>query len=616
MSESGRPPKRHIGDQTKARIDDLAGGWSVSVSRDKPRDQPDADLAGARAASDSSFDIEIVSSAPRNPGLGADATELMDSGPPMNQEIDIGDDDLPGATDDDLVQPGPGYPRGRQSLHGHGHGHGHGQDQGGRWRGKSPHLLPLSGELTDDSQALDEVIAEVRGAPAELMLSDDNLALDEIIAEVRGEPAGPAPAGKPASLPGSKPPDSVESSLGMFPEDAAVSDPSLNIVGGQSVSDGSLRTLSNVGVGAPKPAGPKAADSGDPGERKPARPKDIQRWPTRPALPRQSGLLDDVRYVFTVVTGVARVRRELRRLRERLGEESDARLAKIMMLAREIVGDSSLVLPALDASREALVDIEERRSQLAGVVAAADADIEVINRTRATESEANAAALARLDRTVADLDQALEPLERKAAQVRKRCSALRDTLDTLGDRIRRLEANLGRIGDGAGRAGVEAELASVRAEREAVAMDEPAIIAKLGELEPEIATLTGERSERRAEIDAMRQRERESKASAEDKRSTAETGKQAIQADIARADSERDQALRELGEALCRERPRRLALRLRPIDLHDDAITTLERHIYELEELVRGINRGALARGLLIIIAAVAAPAAIIWMLA
>jgi hypothetical protein len=85
-----------------------------------------------------------------------------------------------------------------------------------------------------------------------------------------------------------------------------------------------------------------------------------------------------------------------------------------------------------------------------------------------------------------------------------------------------------------------------------------------------------------------------------------------------RAEAELDQAQEEalaaLGERLADERPPELGQRLRGIEENEVAVATLERRHLELTELVRALDRWALARGVLWILAlTVAVAAALVW---
>ena len=75
-----------------------------------------------------------------------------------------------------------------------------------------------------------------------------------------------------------------------------------------------------------------------------------------------------------------------------------------------------------------------------------------------------------------------------------------------------------------------------------------------------------------------------------------------------------EETLAALGEQLAEERPAELAMPLRSIEQHDVAIATFDRRHLELSELVRSVDRWAVARGVLWLLAlAVAVAAALVW---
>ncbi len=75
-----------------------------------------------------------------------------------------------------------------------------------------------------------------------------------------------------------------------------------------------------------------------------------------------------------------------------------------------------------------------------------------------------------------------------------------------------------------------------------------------------------------------------------------------------------EEALAALGEQLAEERPEELTLPLRSIEAHEVAIATLDRRHLELSELVRSVDRWAVARGVLwLLTLAVGVAAALVW---
>ena len=127
--------------------------------------------------------------------------------------------------------------------------------------------------------------------------------------------------------------------------------------------------------------------------------------------------------------------------------------------------------------------------------------------------------------------------------------------------------------------------------------------AEIDRLEPAIASLVAARADLRARSARSQEQERKAVVRAGEKATAIKarrTVDERAEEELAEAQEE---ALRALGERLAVERPPELAARLRGIDEHEVAIATLERHHLELSELVRSVNRWALTRGLLVILA-------------
>ncbi len=329
-------------------------------------------------------------------------------------------------------------------------------------------------------------------------------------------------------------------------------------------------------------------------------------------LPRRRGPVGDVAYVFTSTFGAARARRALRDVRRQLEAIRRERSEKLVELARQAAADASLTLPCLESAREQLGDIEERRSQRAGAMAAADAEIRAVRRERQEEAESHAKQRDARERELSELRERLMPLEKRAARIRRRAAVL-------GTHVATLDRKIGHVERGAAKkepAAVQAELAALRAERQAVVADEPAIAAELDSLEPTIAGLTAARQEALEELGELAAAEVEG-AEATRERIAAIEARNVVEARAtARIDRERATALAELGEALCVERPEALAARMAAIGEREVTIATLERRALELDELARSVHRWAVVRGLVILLLLAAVIAAALLFLA
>ena len=334
-----------------------------------------------------------------------------------------------------------------------------------------------------------------------------------------------------------------------------------------------------------------------------------------PSLPRRRGVLGDVLYVHTAVFGVAGSRRELAAVEKKLAAEKKERDRRLVELARVALADGELESTTLAGGRDALLDLEEKRSRRAGAIAAADEEIAALERDREEDRTRATRELAALKREIQAIEEKLEPLERKAQAARRKATRLRETLAELDRRIEREEASLpGQAARDRG-AEVEANIASMRAEREEVAREEPVIAAELDDLEPAIASLTSARGDARARA-ARLEADEEAAVVRTAEKITAARARKAVE-ERARGELEREQeeALRGLGEKLNVERPLDLMPRLKPIEEHEVAIATLERRRVELGELVAGVDRWAFARGLLYLAVVLGAIAfAILWL--
>jgi hypothetical protein len=315
-------------------------------------------------------------------------------------------------------------------------------------------------------------------------------------------------------------------------------------------------------------------------------------------LPRRRGVLGDIGYAFTAPVRVASSRRELATLERKLVGEQSERERRLIELAREALDDGDLRSATLDRGRDEILEIEEKRSRRAGAVAASDQEIAGLERERAEQREAHLRENHRLRRDIAAAEEQLEPLERRAQAARRRAQKMKDSLDELDRRIAREDGVLG--GTPAGdRAEVEANLASMMADRESIADEEPALAGELDELELAIATMSASLGEARARAGKLEKDE----AAAIERSAEMITAVRARRTVEGRAEAdlacEKEEALLALGERLNVERPPELLLRFAPIELEEVSIATRERRRVELAELVKGVDRSALARGVL-----------------
>jgi len=336
----------------------------------------------------------------------------------------------------------------------------------------------------------------------------------------------------------------------------------------------------------------------------------------RPTLRRKRGPVGDVRYVFTALFGVAGARRELAEVNTKLDLERDGRDDRLLDAIRTMIADPDVDLPLIDKARESLTVIEEERSRKAGAAANAEAELESLVRARATEREEQLGTIKQREDEGKQISEKLAPLERQAAAVRKKADTLQASLRKLDDAMAAKKSSLVTVkGPKADPAAVEADIASLRAERADIANEEPVLAAQLDELEPKIASLKVAGKDARAEIERINEAETEAKLRTEEKLAAVRARKAVEDRAVSEANRTRDDALRLLGEQLCIDRPEVAVKRLGAIDQHDIEIATLERQAVELQELVGGVDRAKLARGIGLMLLALGAFVALAWLI-
>ncbi len=334
------------------------------------------------------------------------------------------------------------------------------------------------------------------------------------------------------------------------------------------------------------------------------------------SLPRGRGLGGDIGYVWTVLFGVTRSRRELQKLETQLAVQRARRKKRLIELAARVLADDDQQLPGVAAARERLAALEEERARQAGQAAAAETEAAAARRDHESDTRRLNGDLATIDAELAELDKKLVPLEREAQVARKKATELQATLDRIAAKIASTEASLVTVkGARADRAAVEAELATLKADRVAVQRDEPAIAAELDALLPRIAELEARRTAAREQLEATRT---ELTASAErlvERLGVVGAHQKVIDRALAESQTARDRALADLGERLVIDRPRSLGRDLADIDAIDVDIAGDERRIMELHEVLGSIHKGALARGIAVMAAGVLAVVALaVWL--
>ncbi|HMG24714.1 MAG TPA: hypothetical protein VK607_25430, partial [Kofleriaceae bacterium] len=334
------------------------------------------------------------------------------------------------------------------------------------------------------------------------------------------------------------------------------------------------------------------------------------------ALPRRRGLLGDVRYIATVVFGLRRARRELAALATRQATRQQSRRHHLITLGRAAVTVEGFEHAVLGSAREQLSSIEDERSQHAGHVAAADAELTRVRREREARAKQYAVDIAALDAELVTTAKQLEPLAKQVAAIKRRGVDLHETLAQIDAKIAATEASLGSPPGGVlDRAEIQAEIAMLRADRKSIQSDEPAIAGQLDTLDPRIAALEAARG------DAQRKRVEIATGEIDDQRRVEELlaaiGAKRKVVDRAGIDAEarRDKILFKLGERLYVDRPDDLIAELAPIDAIDLELGSADRRMMELREILASVDRWKLARGIALVVLVVAAGAALaLWL--
>jgi len=263
---------------------------------------------------------------------------------------------------------------------------------------------------------------------------------------------------------------------------------------------------------------------------------------------------------------------------------------------------------ALGPAREQLAGIEDERSQHAGHVAAADAELTRVSREREAKAKQYATDIAALDTELAGLAKKLEPLHKEAAQARRRATDLHEALRRIDARIAATEASLDPAKPTKrDRAEIQAEIATLRGDRKAIQSDEPVIAGQLDALNPRIAALEAARSEAQGKRAELETAEHDDQRRVEELLTAIGAKRKVVDRAGADAEARRDRILFQLGERLHVDRPDDLAAELAPIDEIDLELGSGDRRIMELREIVTSVHRWKLVRGIALLIVVIAA---------
>ncbi|MDQ3335337.1 MAG: hypothetical protein M4D80_09245 [Myxococcota bacterium] len=337
---------------------------------------------------------------------------------------------------------------------------------------------------------------------------------------------------------------------------------------------------------------------------------------TQAALRRKRGIGGDVKYVATAVLGVRRARRELGELELQQATRQKSRARHLLTLGRAAVGSEGYDHPALNKAREMLAIVEDERSQHTATVTAADSELMRVRTDRAEKAKAYAEAITNIDTELAEVTKKIEPLEKEVVSASRKAAELHDSLRRIDAQIAQTEASKVNVkSQKLDPASIQAELATLKADRLAVTRDEPRIAAELDALNPRIAALDARRSDarkRRIEID-----DEEKKDQGRAQELLAAIGAKRKVVDRAAADAEqmRDKVLLELGERIYVDRPTSMQFELAPVDAIDVELGVTDRRLMELKEIIGSVDKLKLARGIAVIVLALSAVGAFVWWL-
>jgi chromosome segregation ATPase len=317
------------------------------------------------------------------------------------------------------------------------------------------------------------------------------------------------------------------------------------------------------------------------------------------SIPHHGGMAGDIGYLFRVIGRKRADRRELAAIELRMATEKEQRNQKLIELARQAVGDERVDQTVVGRARQRLLDIEEKRSQHAGKIAAAEEKIDILERRRKEESEDIHNQLEHLQQEIKAIDTSLEPLQKRHQRARKEAAKLRRQLEAIDAQMRKLESSVVAVDGPADKAAVQAEIASLKAEREALASEEPEIAAEIDELEPKIASLESSKSELEAKTCELRKDDEAGAVRMQEKIAAIEASKAVEDRAVKEQSSRRQNALLDLGEAIHHDRPDGDDPRIKEVEKHDLVIGTMERRTLELGELMGTVDNSAMVRGAL-----------------
>jgi predicted nucleic acid-binding Zn-ribbon protein len=325
------------------------------------------------------------------------------------------------------------------------------------------------------------------------------------------------------------------------------------------------------------------------------------------ALRRKRGLLGDVRYVLTVMFGVRKARQEMTALDAKQEIRQQARRRNLITLGRAAATLDGFDHPALGPAREALVSVEDERSQHIAAVTAADNELMRVRRDREAKAAEHTEGSKAIEEELAEIANKLDPLEKSIAGIAKRADDLKEQLRKIDSKIANTEMSQHSVAGAHNRAAIQAEIATLKADRVAVARDEPKLAGELDALNPRVAALEGRRAELKKKRSDIETAESEDRRRCEELLTAIGAKRKVVDRAASDAEQLRDKILFELGERLYIDRPADLGPQVSPIDVIDVELGTGDRRAMELKEIISSVDTAKLARGIgvLVLIAAI-----------
>lgn len=348
------------------------------------------------------------------------------------------------------------------------------------------------------------------------------------------------------------------------------------------------------------------------GNEPPARRPGSLELKTPAALPRKLGIWGDMRYVFTAVLGVRRIKRELAETEAEIEAEKRSRDKELAELARLAIADESVTAVVVEDARERLVELEGARSRKAGAAAAAEEAIGAIMRDRDKVAGERNQSITNLEAEIEKLSNRIEPLEKDRAEVNRAVREFKLKVDAFDKKI---EAHEGKLESGDPSEAVEAEaaIASLRAERATIAAEEPVLAEQLAAIEPELRDLKARRGELHKKISKLKRAEDESVVRSEERVAAARAHKLVVERAASDMSREQTELLTELGQKLYDNPPPPIVRLALPLKERVATVARLKDRAVSLREERASLETMPLVRGALVWLAIAGVAGVIVW---